>query len=169
MTPEEFGIAYGDGFSKTVRVLRCRGASLDQAEDVAQAAWLQGWRKLDQLRDETTVVGWVNMIAVNFYRRLGPKEARFQQLLEVELDGRAGIDSDSLDVAKILSVCKPRDRPLFQLQLRGLTTQEIASVQGVSGIAVRIRLVRARRSVRKNLEEAAAALREFYKNHAAAA
>jgi RNA polymerase sigma factor (sigma-70 family) len=169
MPPEEFGAAYREGFCKTVRVLRCRGASVDQAEDLAQAAWLQGWRKLDQLRDQTVVVGWVNTIALNFYRREGPREARYQPLLELELLDGAGINLDSLDVAKVLRVCRPLDRSLFQLQLRGLTTQEIADKQGVSGIAIRIRLMRARRTVRKNLEEAAAALREFYKSEAAAA
>jgi DNA-directed RNA polymerase specialized sigma24 family protein len=63
MTQEGFGQAYRQGFVRTVRLLRSRGASADHAEDVAQNAWLQGWRKLNQLRDDGMIEGWVNAIA----------------------------------------------------------------------------------------------------------
>lgn len=36
----------------------------------AQAAWVRGWGRLGQLRDETLVLTWVNTIALNVYRRL---------------------------------------------------------------------------------------------------
>ena len=77
MTHEEYGRAYQQGFEKTVRILRSRGASIHYAEDVAQAAWLQGWRKLDQLRDESMIVSWVIAIAINLRaRRAMPPDPR---------------------------------------------------------------------------------------------
>jgi DNA-directed RNA polymerase specialized sigma24 family protein len=148
MAEFEFGAIYESGFVRTVRVLRGRGASADQAEDIAQSAWLQGWRKLDQLRDSGLIIGWINTIAINFYRRIGKDDARYQELSGFEVCGSSGINSISLDVAKILKNCHPRDRNLFEQQLAGLTTQEIADRQGISPTAARLRLFRARRVVR---------------------
>jgi DNA-directed RNA polymerase specialized sigma24 family protein len=146
VTEEGFGQAYQQGFGRTVRLLRSRGASMDKAEDVAQAAWFRGWQKLDQLRDEGMIVTWVNSIAINRHRRESHYEARHQSL--PELCGNVGIDSAPLDAAKILKGCRQRDRVLFEQQLTGLTTKEIATKQGVSEAAIRIRISRARRAVR---------------------
>jgi RNA polymerase sigma-70 factor (ECF subfamily) len=158
MTQEAYGQAYQKGFSKTVRVLRSRGASKHHAEDVAQTAWLQGWQKLDQLRDEGMIASWINAIAMNYYRRGSRHEARYHEL--PELCGHVGIDLARLDAAKILNFCSPADRTLFELQLGGLTTMEIAQKHGVSATAIRIRFLRARRAVRARVEDRASELRE---------
>ena len=150
MTQERYEQAYQHGFVKTVRLLRSRGASRDDAEDVAQAAWLKGWQKLEQLRDEGAIVGWINTIAVNRHRRASLKQTRDQVLLR-DVCGQIGIDSAPLDAAKILNHCRPRDRVLFEQQLVGLTTQEIAATQGVTATAIRIRFLRARRAIRVNM------------------
>ncbi len=157
MTQEAFGQAYGQGHVKTVRFLRSRGASLHDAEDLAQAAWLQGWRKIDQLREEATIVSWVNAIAVNFHRRESRREARYQALTDP--CGHIGMNLTSLDTEKILQFCRPGDRILFEHQLGGLTTAEIAQQQRVSNTAIRIRLLRARRAVRARLADRAVKLR----------
>jgi DNA-directed RNA polymerase specialized sigma24 family protein len=150
MTQEGYGQAYQQGFGRTVRFLRSRGASMESAEDFAQAAWLRGWQKLDQLRDEGMILYWVNAIAFNYHRRGSQIESRFHAL--PELCGAIGIDLASLDVAKILNLCRPRDRVLFEQQMAGLTTPEIAKKHGVSATAIRIRFLRARRAVRASLE-----------------
>lgn len=149
MTQEAFGQAYGRGFAKTVRLLRCRGASPHDAEDLAQAAWLRGWQKIDQLRDTGMIGSWINAIAINCHLRGISREARFQALTDV--CGRAGMDLAPLDTAKILECCRPADRVLFEHQLSGLTTQEIAKQQRVTTTAIRVRLLRARRAVRARL------------------
>ena len=53
-----------------------------------------------------------------------------------------------LDAAKILKFCTPSDRMLFEQQMGGLTTNEIAKKHGVTATAIRIRFLRARRAVR---------------------
>jgi DNA-directed RNA polymerase specialized sigma24 family protein len=130
---------------------------MHDAEDHAQAAWLQGWQKIDQLRDEGLVVRWINAIAVNYHRRGCCREARYQALADP--CGEVGIDLARLDAAKILKFCRPGDRLLFEHQLGGLTTEEIAQQQRVSPTAIRIRLFRARRAVRACLEGRAVKLR----------
>jgi DNA-directed RNA polymerase specialized sigma24 family protein len=74
-----------------------------------------------------------------------------------------------VDAAKILKFCPPGDRVLFEQQLGGLTTKEIAKTHGVSATAIRIRLFRARRAVRTRMESRAAELREFARSQECAA
>lgn len=152
MTCDEYGQMYQKGFLRTVRLLQGRGASANHAEDLAQTAWLQGWRKLDQLRDLSLLTGWINTIAMNFHRREGAREARFEELSGLEPSHVVDSVSDRLDVAKVLNVSRPRDRMLFQQQLDGLTIQEIAHQLGLTPTATRIRLLRARRAVHKRLD-----------------
>jgi DNA-directed RNA polymerase specialized sigma24 family protein len=167
MTQDSYGQAYRQGFIRTVRLLRSRGATMDNAEDAAQAAWLQGWQKLDQLRDERMILSWVNTIALNWHRHSMRREARYQVL--PDLCGHAGIDLAPIDAAKILRICRPADRILFEHQLGGLTTNEIAEKHRVSTTAIRIRLLRARRAVRAHVEDRAAGLRESMRMQGCAA
>jgi RNA polymerase sigma-70 factor (ECF subfamily) len=160
MTQEGFGQAYRKGFVRTVRLLLSRGSSKETAEDLAQAAWLQGWRKIDQLRDEGMIVSWVNAIAINYHRRGAQRESRYQAL--TDLCGHIGIDVAPLDAAKILKFCRPGDRILFEHQLGGLSTKEIAEEQRASTTAIRIRLLRARRAVRARLEDRTVKLRQSF-------
>jgi DNA-directed RNA polymerase specialized sigma24 family protein len=149
MTQEAYGQAYRVGFRKTVGLLRSRGASSDSAEDLAQAAWVRGWQKREQLRDDRLVVTWVNTIALNYHRGKIKNEARFEAL--PDLCGNIGIDLAPLEANRILKFCRAPDRELFEQQLSGLTTKEIASQQGVSETSIRIRFSRARRAVRRKI------------------
>jgi DNA-directed RNA polymerase specialized sigma24 family protein len=160
MTQEAYGREYQRGFAKTVRLLRSRGASMDDAEDLAQAAWLRGWQKLNQLKDQAMVVSWVNVIALNCHRRYMQTQARLQPLHE--LCGRIGVDAAPLEAGRILESCRPKDRQLFVQQMDGLTTPEIAQQEGVSAATIRVRFMRARRAARANVENRAAALRESF-------
>jgi DNA-directed RNA polymerase specialized sigma24 family protein len=162
MTQERYGQAYQQGFGRTVRFLCSRGASRANAEDVAQAAWLRGWERLHQLRDEGKIVNWVNAIAANKHRRGSQQDARYQTL--PELCGQGGIDVAAIDAARILTLCRPQDRILFERQMGGLTTEEIAGEQGVSATAIRIRLMRARHDIRSCIEIRGFELRNMARN-----
>jgi hypothetical protein len=70
MTRENYGQAYQRGYDSTVRFLRKRGVARDLVSDVAQAAWVKGWERLSQLRNETMITTWVNAIAINVYRSI---------------------------------------------------------------------------------------------------
>jgi RNA polymerase sigma factor (sigma-70 family) len=155
MTNHEFGKAYEGGIRRTITFLLSRGVQPDIAPDVAQWAWVHGWERLELLRNETAVVSWVNTIALNHYRRIFQMR-RTEEPLTDDCAGTAEINWASVDVERILEGCTEGHRLLLQAHLMGQTTDEIANELGVSATAVRIRLFRARRSVRKmlGLEEA---------------
>lgn len=167
MTRDEYGQAYQRGFDLTVRLLLSRGAPRDRARDVAQSAWVRGWERLTQLRNDSLVVTWVNTIALNVYRSLLRSEPPYQEL--PELSTKAGVNLAAIDVAHILKICRPCDRSLLEQQMRGVTAEEIARKQGVTETAIRIRLLRARRSARSRVEKRGSRMQDVHFLQSAAA
>lgn len=151
MTREEYGKAYQKGFSLTVRFLVSRGLSYDSAQETAQAAWVKGWERLAQLRDATMVLTWMNSIALNIHRSGIRREPAQQQLPELPTPSKINIAA--IDVRRILDGCKKNDRLVLQSHyMEGYKVQEIAEQYGWTETAVRIRLLRARRVVGKELD-----------------
>ena len=150
MTTEDFGKAYQKGFNLTVRFLVSRGLSYDAALDTAQAAWAKGWERREQLRDPSLVLTWTNSIALNIHRTFLRREPQTQTLPELQAPPRTNVAA--IDVKRILKDCKPNDRAVLEGHyIQGYKVQEIAKQHGWSETAVRIRLLRARRSVEKKL------------------
>ena len=154
MTRESYGQAYQRGFDLTVRFLLSRGVQRDSAQEVAQTAWVRGWERLNQLRNEGLVVTWVNTIALNVYRSLIRREPLKQALPKLS-DKTTAINMAAIDVARVLKFCRPCDRKLLVQSMYGITTEEIARTQGVTETAIRIRLLRARREARSRIERGA--------------
>jgi len=153
MTREEYGRFYERGFKSTVRLLISRGLYPDCAEETAQAAWVKGWQHLAQLRNESLVVTWVNSIALNVYRSV-TRKPQFQELPDLPIAPR--INLAAIDVERMLRRCKKHERMVLeQWYLEGLETKEIAQRAGWTSSAVRIRLLRARRSAKALLSRAA--------------
>ena len=130
-----------------MRYIQSRGASSEHAEEIAQEAWTRGWERLAQLREDGMVGFWANTIAINEFRRRFRKERLYVELEETR--GQIGVDHAPIDAATILGMCNASHRALFAHQSRGLTTEEIATELGATGRAPRIRLHRARITVRQ--------------------
>lgn len=150
MTNEEYGHAYQRGFTMTVRFLISRGLSYDSAQETAQAAWAKGWERLGQLRDQNMVLTWMNSIALNIHRSFMRRQPQLQALPELSTSPKVNLAA--IDLRRVLKVCKRNDRMVLQRHyLEGYRVQEIARQQGWTETAVRIRLLRARRSVGKKM------------------
>lgn len=155
MTRNDYALAYSRSFSQTVNFLISRGATRDCAEEAAQAAWTRGWERLHQLRNQSLLTTWINTIAFNCFRQTIRRE-KYQEVL-TEVRGETSIDM-SLDLARVLDRCREPYRALLLQQLAGKTVQEIASDLGSTATAVRLRLMRARRSARKAVGRAPVAI-----------
>jgi RNA polymerase sigma factor (sigma-70 family) len=150
VTADEYGTAYHRGFPITVRFLVSRGVSYDTALDTAQAAWAKGWERRGQLRDRSLVSTWANSIAWNIHRTSLRREPVPQAMVEVWVQPR--INLAAIDVNRALATCRPLEREVLESHyLEGYKVHEIAERHGWTETAVRIRLLRARRSVERKL------------------
>src|ERR1700689_3453122 len=124
MLPNDYADAFATGYGATRRFLLARGAPLEEAEEIAQAAWVRGWEFREQLRDPGLVGFWVNSIARNLFR------ARFRAPIQTEIeDGNAvyTLDIDAIEVGRLLDRCPQRDRQLLEQSLEGYSAEEIAT------------------------------------------
>jgi RNA polymerase sigma factor (sigma-70 family) len=150
MTTEEYGSAYKKGYSRTTRLLVSQGMSWDGAQEIAQAAWVRGWERRGQLRETSMVTTWINAIALNMHRTDLRHEPFLQEVPEVPAPPERHLAA--IDVQLIMQVCRKKDRFVLQrYYLDECGTQEIARAQGLTVMAVRLRLLRARRGLAKML------------------
>ena len=147
--PSVYAEAFQTGFSSTRRFLISRGAPLDQAEEIAQAAWVRGWEHRAQLRDPQLVGFWVNSIARNLFR------ASFRTPLQIPLEDSPEpsykFDTGAIELRRLLDRCGDSDRALFEEALEGYSAEEMARGNGLSSVGVRVRLLRARQSLRRKM------------------
>jgi RNA polymerase sigma factor (sigma-70 family) len=144
MTREQFSLAYDNGYKLTVRFLVSRGLSGESAEEAAQAAWAKGWEHRGNLRNPKRVVSWVNTIALNLFRNWFRRRESPEELPEIPTSPR--IDPRAIDLHRTLEKCEARDRQLLEKHyLEGYSSEELAQKTGCTAVAVRVRLLRARR------------------------
>ena len=147
---EQFRTAYQKGFEKTLRFIGSRGIHPAQAEETAQAAWMKGWQRRDQLRDPKKILPWINTIALNQLRGTKRKLCREEELVETaDLRSRQSAMSARVDAARILGHCGEKDRKLLGLHhIEGHTTSEAGQRCGLKPTAARVRLMRLRQRLR---------------------
>src|SRR5579862_7029677 len=149
MKRTEYAKAFETGFPATRRFLLSRGAAVEEAEEIAQAAWARGWEFRDQLRDPGLVGYWVNSIARNLFR------ARFRAPLMTpienvnsSLDQAYCMDLGAIELNRLLERCSKRDRALLERSLEGYSAEEIARTAGITSTGIRVRLLRVRQTLR---------------------
>jgi len=153
MLRNDYALAFETGYSSTRRFLLARGAALEEAEEIAQAAWARGWEFREQLRDPGLVSFWVNSIARNLFR------ARFRAPAQTAIeDGNAvyTLDLDAIEVGRLLDRCGKQDRQLLERSLEGYSAEEIARAECITPTGIRVRLLRIRQALREQLNLSAA-------------
>jgi DNA-directed RNA polymerase specialized sigma24 family protein len=149
MLAHEYAEAFQNGFGATRRFLISRGVTASDAEEIAQDAWARGWEYREQLREPKLVSFWVNSIARNLFR------ARFRAPLRVPIadyhDPAYTMSLDLIELNRLLEFCSKRDKELLEQSLEGYSAEEIAKNSGITSTGVRVRLLRARQSLRRRI------------------
>ena len=144
--------------------LRDRG----EVEDVAQEAFLKAYEALSRFRADARFGPWIAQIATRLcYDRLRGRRRRqevsWEDLSRSEQAAARGLAAGgtateaaaaSRDLAeRALATLPPKDRQtLILADALGHTAAEVGQVMGCSALAVRLRLHRARRAVRRVAE-----------------
>ena len=150
-----------DAFTELVRrnqhrVFRLAGRFFRQradVEDAAQETFLKAWRRLDTYRGQAPFEHWLTRICLNCcYARLRRERAD----MALPADGPAvhGNPDAALEVKGLLSRLRPADRfLLLLLEGEGWSAEEVAQRLGWSQVNVRVRAHRARKRLRRLLED----------------
>jgi DNA-directed RNA polymerase specialized sigma24 family protein len=147
MQAKVYAEAFETGFGATRRFLISRGLDAEEAEEIAQDAWVRGWEHRSQLREPRLVSFWVNAIARNLFR------AKFRAPLRVPIgenqDPVYTMSLDLIELNRLLESCSTRDREMLEQILEGYSAEEISKTSGISSTGVRVRMLRARQALRR--------------------
>ena len=136
-------------------------------QDLAQETFVKAWRSLDQFDGRAPFQHWLSRIAVrvalDHLRRQKRRrnEIGFSDLGDEVLDWlRSDDETSALETGHArelleaaLGELSPAERLVLTLQeLEGRSVKEISALTGSSGVAVRVRALRARAKLRKALE-----------------
>ena len=136
------------------------------AEDITQETFLQAYQRLSTLREPQRFASWLYVIAANYCKMWLRKNRLQTQSLEDTSSGqlekatysgyvtaeneRTAIEAQREVVKKLLAKLQESDRTVITLYyLGGMTYKEISEFLGVSEAAIRNRLHRARRRLKK--------------------
>jgi RNA polymerase sigma-70 factor (ECF subfamily) len=138
-------------------------------EDLAQETFLKAWRALGQFDARAPFEHWISRIAVRTALDHLRREKKHKQEIGLPELGEDALDwlrssegerneLDDRSAAEVLNLgmqaLSPSDRMVItMLEIEGRSVKEIAAAMGISGLAVRVRGVRARARLKRALEE----------------
>ena len=153
-----------DAFSRLVRTHQRRVFKLvgrfysrpEDIEDLAQETFLMAWRKLSTYKARAPFEHWLTRVCLNCcYGRLR-KQQPLTQPLEPgdDVAARQQSPDSALEVERLLRPLSPQDRfILLLLDGEGWSVAEIADRLGWTAVNVKVRAHRARKKLRRLLEE----------------
>jgi RNA polymerase sigma-70 factor (ECF subfamily) len=153
-----------DAFAELVRrhqqrVFRLAGRFFRSREDIEEAAqetFLTAWRKLDTYKARAPFEHWLTRVCLNCcYALLRKRKGAETQLDEkMEVAAHGGDPDAAMEVENLLRLLRPADRfILLMLEGEGWSVAEIADRLGWSEVNVKVRAHRARKRLRRLLEE----------------
>ena len=166
--PDEFAEIVRRHQARVFAILHHYERDAQKVEDLAQETFIKAWRALEQFDSRAPFEHWISKIAARTALDHLRKEKRrkneigLPELGDDALDWlRTGDEKSELDsrcAAEILDLAlrelSPADRVVITMQeLEGRSVKEIAEAVGASGVAVRVRAVRARAKLKKILEK----------------
>jgi RNA polymerase sigma-70 factor (ECF subfamily) len=153
----------------------------EEAEDVVQQAYVQAWAALGQFRGDAAVSTWLTRIAIHEalsrrrrrLRRSGWEDAmvKVEENRPAPASGNPERQAWSEELRHVLEAAIDRlptpYRSVFVLrEVEGLSTAEVAACLELSEDAVKTRLLRARRQLRRRLwQETGIAAPEVFSFH----
>lgn len=165
--------------SRVFAILHRYERDAQRVEDLAQETFLKAWRALEQFDGRAPFEHWISRIAVrtalDHLRREKRRrnEIGLPELGQDALDWLQGSDGknelNARGAAEILELAmrelSPADRVVITLQeIEGRSVKEIAAATGASGVAVRVRAMRARAKLKRALENLMKGQNEKFQN-----
>lgn len=154
---ELFEILFMQNYEKLYRIAYSITRDKELSKDAVQQAFLQAYRKMNQLSDKGKFPAWIMTITVNEAKNLVKSAIRLK-VVPLSDDFQISSDGDSFEytylikdqVIRVLNVLPVDDSEILVLKYyTGLTVEEIASILKITQANVKIRLYRARANFKK--------------------
>jgi RNA polymerase sigma-70 factor (ECF subfamily) len=154
--------------SRVFAILHRYERDAQKLEDLAQETFLKAWRALGQFDGRAPFEHWLARIAAHVGLDHLRKEKRRQNEIGLPALGEEALDwlrsddekseLDARGAAEILALAmselSPADHLVITMQeIEGRSVKEIAAALGSSGVAVRVRALRARAKLKRALEK----------------
>jgi RNA polymerase sigma-70 factor (ECF subfamily) len=165
---DRFRALYADAYAAVLRFVQ-RRAHASHAEDVVADAFLVAWRRLDDAPERADDLrAWLFGIArnclLNLHRGQERRDALAVRLAETALppsaegvDDQARLIDQRLDLVAAWRQLSAAEQEVLALAwLEDLASPQAAGVLGITATAYRLRLLRARRALRRHLDSAEA-------------
>lgn len=136
----------------------CRDPGI--AEVILQEALLRAWKSLDALREEDAAKQWFLTIVrrenARYFERARPDMVDIDAVPPLQAGLTEPVEDPDVDEMRRALHALPEEyrEPLVLQVLMGYSTKEIAVLMGISSAAVLTRLHRARKKLKKVIEEA---------------
>ncbi len=126
--------------------------SREEVEDLAQDVFARFFAKIDQIRPDDNVAGWVSRVTVNVcydrLRKLRRQKAAFENLrAQPTRPNRPEIDDYEWVRAGVDKLEAKLKIPLLLKEVEELSIKEISEIMAISPSNVKIRLYRARKKL----------------------
>lgn len=157
MTRDMFADAYVKYYPATVRCLHsCYVISADEAEDVAQEAWVKAWEHQEDLQTPNYIGTWVAQIAINTYLSRIRRMKSFQRyLLAIPVVRTTALDTTALAWEEVTKGCSKADALLLRrIYVEGYAHGDLADELGCADSTARVLMHRARQRIYKRLVRA---------------
>ncbi|RLE26220.1 MAG: hypothetical protein DRJ61_14410 [Acidobacteria bacterium] len=138
--------------------VRCEETAKDLAQDVA----LRAWTRLDRLSDPRAFPAWIRRIAANaardhLRRSAVRKEDSLEAAVAVESDDDPHQKAERVaEIRLMLAAIEQEDSETIDLlnaRAEGVPIAELATSAGIAEAAMKMRLMRIRKRLRKRLED----------------
>lgn len=142
-----------DAHYRAVSAYALRRASPAEAEDAVAETFLVAWRRLDDVPEDAKpwLLGVTRRVLANQRRAAGRRDALTQRVAH-ERDGEPELPRRSPILHALQRLSEGDREVLLLFAWDGLSAQEAAATLGCSRTAVKVRLHRARRRLRAELQ-----------------
>jgi RNA polymerase sigma-70 factor (ECF subfamily) len=162
--PDAFAAVYEAEKGRVYGFLVRLSRDPEVAADLFQNVWMKLARNAPQLREDSNVGAWLLTVArreyVSFRRAQALDLSRVLLLGVCRPDFPTAARETELDLMQALGRVADADREVLLLAASGLDQAELANVLGVSVVAARQRLARARQRFTRALREAPAQVQD---------
>ncbi|MCH5321903.1 MAG: RNA polymerase sigma factor [Eubacterium sp.] len=140
-------------YYKSVKSYFAKRFDINEADDLAQITFMKLWSYLPNQRSIKNEKSLIFSIAKNvLYDRLRQKSFESSELSEIDLIDKSDFTS-SIELQMLISKLPMNDRELLELKRIGMSSREIAKIQGTKASTVRSRLQKIKSDLKKSLDE----------------